>query len=333
MYIVTNREIDKKNCPDLKFGTSPNPKGIDELRLASAQKLETGKWDIQILPEPDSETVANSGDSDAYKKRPSWKLFCQLQTTMKTEKRNCVFLAHGYNVNFESALETGWKVQELYDVEVILFSWPSRGGGEGKEDLGKDLVGTASYKRDKKIARMSAPALDRCLETLQGYIRASDIDCGQSFTFLCHSMGNYMLKSLMSSSVYNGETLLFDNIVLCCADTNNKAHAEWVDRIAHRRRIYITINENDYALAWSRRKPGDKQLARLGHYTRNLSSIIAVYFDFTDARGVGNSHGYFRDKAIKNKNVRDLFNLMLNGKRAERSLKDYDPDRKVYHIT
>ncbi|VAX35337.1 hypothetical protein MNBD_UNCLBAC01-619 [hydrothermal vent metagenome] len=50
---------------------------------------------------------------------------------------------------------------------------------------------------------------------------------------------------------------------------------------------------NDYALQASRLKSGEKQLARLGHYTQNLYSKNAVYLDFTDARNVGNSHAYF----------------------------------------
>ena len=106
-------------------------------------------------------------------------------------------------------------------------------------------------------------------------------------------MGNWLLKNLLKSSVYNGETLLFDNVVLCAADVNNENHERFVDRIQHRRRIYITINENDGPLGWSRRKLGSQQKARLGHYTKNLVSNVAVYFDFTEAKNIGDSHSYF----------------------------------------
>ena len=43
--------------------------------------------------------------------------------------------------------------------------------------------------------------------------------------------------------------------------------------------LHITINEDDHALRVSRMKPGEQQLARLGHYVRGLDSRQAVYVD------------------------------------------------------
>ena len=72
---------------------------------------------------------------------------------------------------------------------------------------------------------------------------------------------------MLGSSVYLGTRLLFDNVILAAADTNNERHADWVDKIRCRKRVFITINENDGALLASRIKSGPEQLARLGHYT------------------------------------------------------------------
>lgn len=329
VYIVSNREIDESKEPKLKFGLSQNPKGIDEIRLGKATRSSDNNIEVSIIEEAGWTPGSENQDP------PSYKLFKDLNSIMRTKKRNCVFLVHGYNTNFEAALNTAFNVRKYYGVEVILFSWPSLGGGEGRDSIGKDVIGTASYKRDKRIAMRSVGALDRCFEKLNLYMNrlTEGEDCKQKFTLLCHSMGNYLLKNLLKSSVYEGETLIFDNVVLCQADINSKDHDKYIDKIAHRRRMYVTINENDFALAWSRRKLGKAQKARLGHFTRNLTSTIAVYLDFTNASWVKKSHSFFSDEVPeKNKRVHSVFNDILNGERGERSLNRYDPNQNVFQI-
>lgn len=328
IYIVSNRELDERS--PLGFGYKPNGKGIEELRIATAKKMDD-TWQL----DPHQETSAIDADT-SMEQKPSFKLFCELQKSMMDNDRNCVFLIHGYNVNFVSALETAQRVKDLYDVEVILFSWPSLGAGEGEKHLGKEFVGTVNYKRDKRTAIRSVPALDKVFFALGHYFdytQKQGIQCGQSFSLLAHSMGNYLLKHLMNSSVYSGDTLLFDNVVLCAADVNNQDHEKFLAKIPHRRRVYVTINENDFALKWSRRKLGEQQKARLGHYTRNLSSNIAVYLDFTGADQVGKSHGYFADEAAENnEQIHSLFSELFNGERGERHLAGYDPDKRIYAV-
>ncbi|MDJ0682577.1 MAG: hypothetical protein QNJ18_22280 [Xenococcaceae cyanobacterium MO_167.B52] len=60
-------------------------------------------------------------------------------------------------------------------------------------------------------------------------------------------MGAYLLEHLLKSPIYEGETLFFDNIIMMSADVNNQNHADWVDRIECRNRLFITINEDDLA--------------------------------------------------------------------------------------
>lgn len=360
IYIVSNREVDPENNPEVLFGTRPEAKGIDNLRVGKAQKVGR-KWKVTIEEDhPTDSSASNIVSVDTpIEMRPSFRLFQELQNTMKTRNRNCVFYVHGYNTNFRNALESAKHIQDLYGVEVILFSWPSMGAGEGRENIGKDLIGTVNYKRDKRIAAQSRVALDRTFEHLHRYIQHSLVDveqqviretgggefspsrmdgilargCNQRFTLFCHSMGNYLFKDLLKSSIYQGETLLFDNVILCAADVNNDGHETFVDRIQHRRQIYITINQNDFALFFSRMKFGSKQKARLGHYARNLTSQTAIYLDFTEAEHVKRSHSYFSDDAAKkNESIFEAFNSMFNGERAERRFVDFDPNANVYHF-
>lgn len=254
-----------------------------------------------------------------------------------------------------AVLRRSLELEKNFGVIVLPFSWPANGGGL--------VTGTASYKSDKRDARVSAGALDRTLAIAAGYLarftedmrqesRASalarypdnaeardalfarlvDQACPFTINAMFHSMGNYVLKQMLKSTSIEGNQLLFDNVVLVSADANNKDHAEWVDRIKFRRRLYITINEDDQALAASRIKAGDEQLARLGHSLFALNSRYATYVDFTSASWVGNAHAYFEDTPIdKNDDVRDFFKAAFNGKRAEQGLR-YIPDRNIHQF-
>ncbi len=309
IYVITNRNLKVKNN-SLKFGGKFNEKGPNELRLARARKRGSG-WSLKMV----SDSVNIEGRTGSMPGSES--CFLELQKTMRTEKRSCVFFVHGYNVSFQDALDTAETIRTWYDVEVVLFSWPANGGGGNPL---KDAHGLISYKWDKRDAAISIGALDRVFELFGEYLvkhRKFTQSCNQTISLLCHSMGNYLLKKLLSSKMYNGETLLFDNVILASADTNNAEHTEWVDRIAHRGSLYVTINENDFALKASRFKMGDKQRARLGHYTRNLVSDVAVYLDFTDTPKVGKSHGYFADDSVQEPRVFDVFDSILKGGKAE----------------
>lgn len=315
MIIITNRNIErrKKNTEKM-FGEKFNVNGCNEIRLAEAKR--TGKkWRVNIIAEP--KDISNEN-------RPSEKIFRDMQKTMKRKKRDCVFFIHGYNTSFEDVLVMSDFIEKNYKVEVVAFTWPSNGGG---------LNGIPSYKSDKRDAVSSIGALDRTLELMNKYLSNSDNkknECGRSFNLLTHSMGNYLFKHLLKSSIYEGETLLFDNVILAAADVNNKMHDEWVSRIEYRRNLYICINENDSALGFSRAKFGRKQKARLGHFLANLNCKKAKYVDLTTARGVGKSHTYFVE-SVSNAKVKKFFKRAFCGKRAEAGL-EWNAGQNTYIV-
>jgi len=153
---------------------------------------------------------------------------------------------------------------------------------------------------------------------------------------MTHSMGGYMFKHLFSSSTFDSkEKVIFDNIILAMTDVNNKDHEKFVDRIRCRNNIYVTINKKDKALRMARWKFGEKQLARLGHWKKNLISKQAIYIDFSNAKHVNTeSHGYFEDKPIaKNKNIREFFQLAVNGEDVEEVMDlEYNISKNYYKI-
>jgi esterase/lipase superfamily enzyme len=315
MYVVTNRNLQPNESPIKRFGATFNQLGPNELRLAEANKVN-GVWQVDVLPDRTTYEGQEMLASEAA--------FLKAQKRMREQSTNCLFFVHGFNTDFQSALESGYRLQQLYNVEVVVFTWPSNGGG---------LSGISSYMDDQRDATLSVNALDRCLEKLSFYLsKHIDKSCGQKFSLALHSMGNYLFKRLLQSSIYQGETLLFDNIIMLAADVNNIDHAEWVDRVQYRNRLFVTVNEDDMALRASRAKGGEQQQARLGHWLKNLNSRNAIYLNFTDAQFVEDDHNYFsEDKPLRNSKIKELFKSAFNGGRAEQGL-IFDSGTRAYKV-
>jgi len=341
MFLITNRHVDGDARGTDKLGKRPNQKGNNELRVAKAGRSGRG-FRLEILAdECDPAEAREYIDEFALDLDPdaqhycSLRVACQLFRKLQDEKRDLLLFVHGYNNNVHDVLNTAFMLEERYDVEVLPFTWPANGGG---------VHGKASYLSDKRDARASAGALERTLCLMHHYLhlitdsircdlkeqaerkhpnnaekrdglfaRLIDKRCTVSVNALFHSMGNYLYKHLLKSTISEGNQLLFDNVVLCQADTNNEDHAHWVDRIRHNKRVLITINENDYALRLSRMKTGDAQKARLGHFIKRLDSEIANYVDLTDASWVGKSHSPFGEPASRNARLEKFFQRAFSG--------------------
>lgn len=130
------------------------------------------------------------------------------------------------------------------------------------------------------------------------------------------------------NSMYEDETGIFDNVVLCQADVDNKGHAKWVEQIEAGKRVYVTINENDWVLKWS---DANFQKDRLGRTARNLVASNASYFDFTNGPGVEKTHGIFYEKT--NDVVKSFFTTVLNGGKGERTKGlTFDPQINAYRF-
>ncbi|MDP5206522.1 alpha/beta hydrolase [Alishewanella sp. SMS8] len=357
MFIITNRRVNVgKTTVKTAFGDKP-AEGPNELRLAEASRVNS-KWHINVFPD----RVNAAGQAVTAKKAQEQdSMFAseyvakQLVSKLKnyTPSRHLMLYVHGFNNDLASVLDRAEQLEQNYNLEVVIFSWPANGGG---------VQGVLSYKSDKRDALASVGALNRVLERLQSIVQQLHADyveqleqtteakfgddaekwdryftaaaaarCPFTINLMLHSMGNYLYKHLLSSSVYAGDQLIFDNIVMVAADANNAGHANWVDNIQCRNRLYITLNEHDSALRASRMKMGEKQRARLGHYLRCLESKTATYINFTGQAHVGTSHAYFEGKPLENSQVRSFFQLAFNGQTAEDSL-TFDAARNLYYF-
>lgn len=371
MFIVTNREVDEsQTAPDKAFGTRPNPLGPNELRMAWAERRGR-RWHVQVLPDAITDEMAAevglplpsvTGEKIFASRYLSRRLQAMVNPAAqgakgakgaKGEGRNVLFFVHGFNNDVPAVLDRAEQLARTYGVEVVPFSWPANGGG---------VKGVASYKSDKRDAMASIGALDRAVARLNELLQELHKDhvarieaeafrrfgndaekwdrffsaqahkwCPFTVNMMLHSMGNYVFKHLLQSTSYRGDALVFDNVVMVAADTNNAGHAAWVDRIQCRGRIFITINERDSALAASRLKLGEQQQARLGHCPYGLDARKAVYVDFTDQAHVGDSHAYFEGGPLRNTKVKSFFHKALNGGFADAGL-PFDSGRNMYKL-
>jgi esterase/lipase superfamily enzyme len=358
MFIITNRRVHETKSDLDAFGSEPSEKGPNELRLAEAER-SGGSWRIKILPDK-----VSAADAAAASLAPrldasgnplpfvaSQLVARRLIDRLEKLDRNLVLFVHGYNNDLKAVLNRAQAFEDAYKVEVLVFTWPANGGG---------IVGAASYKSDKRDAIASIGGFSRVLLKLADYLddfnrerikkieeeatrrfpdddekwnrffaTAAEKGCPFTVNLVLHSMGNYLFKHVMQSSVLRVDRLTFDNIILVAADVNNDGHADWVDLIQCRNRVYITINEDDVALRASRVKAGEEQRARLGHYPYNLYAQRAVYVDFTGATHVGDSHAYFEGKPLNNRAVKKFFQQAFGGERAEEAL-EYQTARRLY---
>lgn len=354
MYVVTNRQLFTEKSGLDVFGDTPNPAGPNELRLLHVEPRGRG-WNVEVLADKLDDATKRRLKLDPQQTHYASQLVAhEVVQCARKRKRHVLFFVHGFNNDVESVITRAQALERRYPVEVIAFTWPANGGG---------ARGALSYKSDKRDARASAGALERTISKMQYYLQAlteternkcwaaaskkypADMElrdawyarllekeCPYTVNMMAHSMGNYVLKQALKSSLSEAPRILFDNIVLVAADTNNHDHALWVDRLQCRGRIFVAINEKDNALAASRMKSGDEQLARLGHVLYGLDARSATYVNFTDASYVRSSHAYFEGMAVdRNAAIKTFFHAAFTGGSAENALR-YDAARNAYEF-
>ncbi|MEO0803418.1 MAG: alpha/beta hydrolase [Cyanobacteria bacterium J06642_2] len=301
MYVVTNRNLQPNEPDERKFGLSFNETHPSNLRLAKVSK-DQGEWNVEVL----DDSIEHNGDMI----HASEFVFRQELDRIRNTKSNVLLFCHGFNTDFKDALEIAYAIETTYEaLEVVMFTWPSNGV-------------TLDYLDDKEEAALSHQAFDRFLEKVREYNTSfCKKGCEVKFSLALHSMGNFLLETLVESPHFQGETHFLDNVILLSADVNNPGHEEWVSKLTFRNRLFVTINEDDFALNLSDSKFGREQKARLGNTARNLSASNAHYINFTDAALVRNAHNYFtRDEAIQNPTVKQFFQVAFSGGRAEAGL-------------
>lgn len=302
LIVISNRNIVSANGNNT-FGEQYTEAKENDLRIATAKKIDD-YWMIHIRPDK---------TNDIYSSEILFKELME-QTKQKQIVNNWVVFVHGFNNSFQDSLERAEQIRKDYAVNVLLYSWPSNPGG----------FVTAEYKEAKANAYRSGLAFDRVLEKLSYYMTNNALrNCNVRLNLMTFSLGNFLLNSYITSSVYSGgETQLFDNVILCQADVDLRDHADWTKRLAMKKKLYITLNEYDKVLGIS----DIKNPQRLGQGVSGLNCPGAVYVDFTGAEGVGQTHRMFDPAEHAN-------NAIVNGffQRALTSRNGIDDSKLVFN--
>ncbi len=294
------------------FGDSQNREGSNELRIAVAQKEEaTGAWRVNLQEEIPS-----------GKELPSQILFRSVLERIRAGSLGpkWVVAVHGYGQTFLDSLEEAHGLQQRYrgtqldeQVNVIMFSWPSKPGG-----IVLDPVN--AYRRAQAAAVPSAAALAIVLQRVWDFLAVPALRGAPSLEgapavapvrkfalgLYTHSQGNLVLEMMTRTKALVGSQIRLDTIILHQADVDANDHQEWVDRMPFGSDVVITLNAFDSILRLSDAINSERLgIARTGFVAR------ATYFDFTGGSRVGSEHNLFLE--VENKVVQLFCHRALTG--------------------
>lgn len=286
IYIITNREVDTTH-KELGFNYK-----IDQLsRLKCVKVTLNDSLEIcsQNLHEDDFVSEICTTTSD-------WLLF-----------------VHGDGKTYNESVQRGFDIQNTYNVNVIVFSWPSEV---------PDINGLKNFKNSEDNVSKSVGHFNQLLRFMKDIRKSnSTIHKRVNMSMLLHSLGNLYPKKLVDST--NSEQMnevIFENIIMNSAAVNRENHKDWVEKLNFQKRIYITNNHYDYSLKGLHlyTRHGNQ----LGEEFEGATAKNANYVHFTEAVGfqtpTSNTHTYFiGDIPQKSKNIRNFYHDLLHGNQVD----------------
>lgn len=301
MLTFTNRKVDDGLTNESAFTLRFMP-GSDALGFAKASRSAAPGGKHWML----ADVTATASDALAL---------AALQPLFQGAKPVLVFV-HGNNTSPAQCFERCTRLQEIYDVEVVGFSWPSEGfSPAGKHRRGvsgdradqedrwtlasvtaanvampeaQDVI--ARYKQAKTNGENSIVALARFLR-LVGEAQQQAAN-QQPFSIAAHSLGAYCLEKMVDLRGVRKVLPVARNIALLAACVRNKNHPSWIAKLPRNGQLIITFNISDLVLLGALYADGFQ--AKLGATTPApplLPSGKARYVDFL--RQAPLAHEYF----------------------------------------
>jgi len=224
------------------------------------------------------------------------------------KEKDVVIYIHGFGSSFSSILDGSYALKNLYNLNVISFSWASNIHGHTE----KENFELAKNNIDKSII-----SFRNFILLYQSYKDKYLKDVRT--TLFLHSLGNYFMQKLIEDTLYlHFESNLFDNVLFNAPAVDLKNHKSWIEKMSFQKRIYITNNRNDYMLRAARYLQHQVQL---GVKAKMPLADNATYVNFTKAIGFNLSifdrkgHNYFLGLVPnENLNVFRFYDCVLHGK-------------------
>lgn len=243
---------------------------------------------------------------------------------LKSSQKPTIFYIHGYNKWDKGANKQAIKLSKLHDINVVMFSWPSKPYSkkeyyfkiitnlrklylDKKHTLKMITNKIEKYKTSQQIAKKTKTHLEKILLEY-----TQNINTQQCNILLAHSMGNYLLLNTSELELLEK----FDKVIFHEADIDEKTALSKINFLG--KKAYITTNAESIALNMSEianrnlisgKKIGDLlklEETRLGNVVKQESATSPNYIDLTKEASVfnaGGGHTLFlsKDQEIKNK--------------------------------
>jgi hypothetical protein len=324
MLIFTHRVIDAGN--DESAFTRRFDPGAPTLGFASVSRAGAGHWALADVRRETTDDTA----------------LAALVALFQGGKPVLVYL-HGNNNTPAACFERCTRLAEIYELEVLGFSWASEGlqpsgedlagigpgTGDGAADGGEDsLQGVSAanrgegpvqrkirrYRQAKTNAQDSVDALARFLRlTATARLYAHQ----QPATFAAHSLGAHYLQYTLEIDGATESLGTMHNVALLAACTRAAGHRDWLARIRPKSQVFVTYNPADSVLFGAYVADGGQVKLGGDPGSERLALPGVRYVSFQHAQvGVG-GHAYFVADAGHSvpKRPRKLFQRMLGSQR------------------
>ncbi len=252
--------------------------------------------------------------------------------------RPWLLFLHGNNQTLEKNLHKARKIQELYRVNLIIYSWPSKAFDDNVEkyliaagiialvpggwSVTKHLATHGikrkikQYKAARKNAKLTAASFVKALNFINEYLLKPLQQKGIVCNMLAHSLGHKVLKDAIIREPTCFDDTNFNNCVLHQADESYVDHPWWCEKmpVSSPNKVTITNNYNDAVLflAGLLNNGGNikKPFTRLGNRKNfNHNSSQLSYMELTGNQ-VGWQHGIAWHTAISDE-VKSQFEALF----------------------
>ncbi len=231
-----------------------------------------------------------------------------LNNMLKIEN-DWVLYVHGYGRTFEEAAQRGLLLQDTYNVNLIVFSWPT---------FSNQKEGTKNINKSYNSIEKSTKTFINLLKEIQHYKNQNNWPKNdKNLSLFLHSMGNYFIKYSLENNLFKEiDHDLFDNLILNAPAVNQIKHAEWLDKLNIQKHVFVHSNTHDFILKGLR--IFTKNGKQLGEKVELPVSANANYINFTKSIGMTMphyiSHNYFVGKSVKeSKNIKNYFYDLIHG--------------------
>lgn len=216
--------------------------------------------------------------------------YSSLESALKIFSNNKSFLlfVNGHGKNFEQTISRGFELSDRYDVNMIMFDWPTEYYALRK-----------TVRNAKKVTQNFVLTVHELNESLIKW------KVEPSISVMFHSMGNHIARNMVREGYADQlSDNIFQNLILNAAAVNQRNHREWVDNLNIQKRIYIVSSEDDLPLK------GVKILrltTPLGSKSKGNPSPKAYYINFSAI--ADKEHNIFIGKTQVESNHPAVFNF------------------------